>query len=283
MNSSWLELRVVVPEEQEDAAAWELAAIAPQGVRVEPAGAGDVRLVAHLELGATAAAWEARVASTLAGFPGARWEWGALPDDDWLARWRREVQPVRLSRRVWVRPPWHRAPLAAGEIDLVIEPGMAFGTGHHETTRLVAGFLDERLRVGGRYLDLGCGTAILGMAALRLGAHRVYLNDIDPVACEVAREEIDRNQLADRVEWVDFPPDGLAAVDGVLLNIVAGVVLDLLPRVKECLGVGSWVATSGILVTQAPEVIECGRSLGLELLDERSEGEWWGGLLARVA
>ncbi|MGH7235376.1 MAG: 50S ribosomal protein L11 methyltransferase [Nitrospiraceae bacterium] len=124
----------------------------------------------------------------------------SLPDRDWNAVWARSVRPVRIGRRIVIRPSWDRTDLAPGEIELIIDPKQAFGTGHHATTRLLVEWLEEVIRAGQRVLDVGTGSGILAMVALRLGAASALGIDSDPVAIQCALEYATANKFGTELE-----------------------------------------------------------------------------------
>jgi ribosomal protein L11 methyltransferase len=287
--NDWLEVAVDVDPEEEGRAVADLATLFPQGLRVEAvvgvSGGDRVRLIGYRLDSARESlhspeVWRRRIQEELGSVVAQAVRVRRIADQDWLGEWRRNWRPVEVCPGIWVRAPWHQPPAEGRSICL--EPGMAFGTGHHESTRLAAGFLAPRVSAKGRYYDLGCGTGVLAMVALLQGAARVDLYDIDPTAREVALREIERNGLLSGVRWVEHSPrapgDGY---DGVFLNITADVVCAVLPELTPLLRRGGWVATSGILREQAEAVGEAAAAAGLRLSEEAVEGEWWGGVLER--
>jgi ribosomal protein L11 methyltransferase len=141
-----------------------------------------------------------------------------VADQDWVRATQNQFQPVRVSSRLWVVPTWHAAPDPAA-INLVIDPGLAFGTGTHATTRLCMKWLDTNLRGGESVLDYGCGSGILGIAALKLGAARATGVDIDPLALLAARHNAMQNQV--HMAFVAAERDAPEPADIVLANILA--------------------------------------------------------------
>jgi ribosomal protein L11 methyltransferase len=188
-------------------------------------------------------------------------------EQDWVRASQAQFEPWRAGR-LWVGASWHTAPGDAAAV-LRIDPGLAFGTGSHPTTRLVLCFLDEEIRGGERVLDYGCGSGILAIAAAKLGAHRVDAVDIDPVAVEVARA----NSRANAVDIGCSLATELAArhYQVVVANILARPLIELAPVLRELVAPGGRVALAGVLEEQAEEVagayrpaFDIGRAAGEE-------------------
>ena len=170
-----------------------------------------------------------------------------VADQDWVRASQAQFAPLDVGVRLWIGASWHRPP--AGRIAVRIDPGLAFGTGSHPSTRLALGFLEKEIGGGERVLDYGCGSGILAIAAAKLGARQVDAVDIDPVAMETARA----NALANAVALTAALPDALPAADYdvVVANILAQPLIELAPLFARR---GARVALSGILETQAAEV-----------------------------
>jgi ribosomal protein L11 methyltransferase len=236
--------------------------------------AGKVTLVASFED-------ESRASGAIAELPPA---WSPrleqVVGDAWRDEWKKHFEPFRICRGIVVRPPWR--PYEAGQDEQVIElePGRAFGTGLHETTRLVAEILAERgaaLR-GSRVLDVGCGSGILSLVALALGAGAVRAIDVDPDAVAVTRENADRNGLSPRVVADETAVGDLRErYDTVLANIEAKTLVELAPALVERVADGGLLVLSGILATAvAPAQVEDVKRAfeALELTGMREMGEW---------
>ena len=177
-----------------------------------------------------------------------------LEDKDWVRAVQADFQPVPVSPRMWVVPTWHTPP-DAGAINLSIDPGLAFGTGTHPTTRLCLEWLDRNLQAGATVLDYGCGSGILAIAAMKLGAGAAIGIDIDPAAVLAARNNAMQNQVAVRVEGADHVVN--ERYDVVVANILANPLKLLSPLLSRATCAGGNVVLSGILDHQAAEVRAC--------------------------
>lgn len=174
-----------------------------------------------------------------------------VADQDWVRLTQAQFQPVHVSPRMWVVPTWHSAPDPAA-VNLLLDPGLAFGTGTHPTTRLCLQWLDAHVRGGEDVLDYGCGSGILAIAALKLGAARASGVDIDPKALEVSRENAGRN----RVVAEFFGPGAQPSLrfDIVLANILSNPLKVLAPALAAATRAGGRVVLSGILGEQREDV-----------------------------
>ena len=175
-----------------------------------------------------------------------------LAERDWVRLTQAQFKPIRISARLWIVPTWERAPDPAA-INITLDPGAAFGTGSHATTRLCLRWLDANIRGGESVLDYGCGSGILAIAAARLGAARVGGVDIDPQAILAARA----NAMQNRVD-AQFHEPGRAAeppCDVVLANILAGPLITLAPLLASATRPGGRIVLSGVLESQAAEVL----------------------------
>jgi ribosomal protein L11 methyltransferase len=200
----------------------------------------------------------------------------AVADQDWGEAWKKGLAPLSIGR-VFVRPSWIEAAPPAGAVEVVLDPGMAFGTGTHPTTSLCLAGLSELLdaRPGASVLDVGTGSGLLAIAAAKLGARPVVGTDNDPVAVEVAGENAARNGVAVRltVEPLDRVP---GTFEVVLANILANTLVELAPQVAARLAPGGVVLLSGILGPQEDEVRAAYLAQGLTPFPggDRRQGEW---------
>jgi ribosomal protein L11 methyltransferase len=199
-----------------------------------------------------------------------------VADEDWGEGWKKDFRPLDVGR-VRVRPSWITEPAPAGAVEVVLDPGMAFGTGSHPTTSLCLAALSDLLaaRPGASVLDVGTGSGILAIAARKLGAGRVAGTDDDPKAVEVARENAEANGVA--LELAVVPREPVAGTfDLVVANILANTLVALAPELAAKVAPGGVVLLSGILAPQEEEVRRAYVAAGLAPLagGDRRDGEW---------
>ena len=208
---------------------------------------------------------------------GATVEFSPTPDIDWSRAWRARIAAHTLGR-LTITPPWIAD--EHGESGrIVIDPGMAFGTGEHETTRGVIRLMQKVLRQGDRVADLGTGSAVLAIAAARLGAARVAAIEIDPEAIGNAEANVARNGVRDRVTVIEGDAVTLlplvAPVNVVLANIVSSVLKELLPIVREALAPDGAAILAGILRDERDEMERTFEHLRWRVVESDAEGSWW--------
>jgi ribosomal protein L11 methyltransferase len=193
-----------------------------------------------------------------------------LADEDWVRRTQEQFRPIEVSEHLWIVPSWHRPP-RADAINIVIDPGLAFGTGTHATTRLCLRWLQGTLRGGEHILDYGCGSGILAIAALKLGAAAALGVDIDADAIAAARHNAHRNGVAAVFQAAESALE--LEADIVIANILANPLILLAPALARHVRTGGMLALSGILEQQAPEVIAAYRP-AFELTPVAVEEGW---------
>ena len=174
-----------------------------------------------------------------------------LEDADWVAATQRQFAPIQAGERLWIVPTWHEAP-EPGAINIVLDPGAAFGTGSHPTTRLCLAWLERSVSTGASVLDYGCGSGILAIAALKLGAARAVATDIDPLALGAARYNSRRNAVT--LEVMDAQDTVPGAFTITVANILANPLRMLAPILASHTLPGGLMALSGILEDQASDV-----------------------------
>jgi ribosomal protein L11 methyltransferase len=176
----------------------------------------------------------------------------AVPEQDWVRLTQSQFEPIPISDRLWIVPSWHDAPDPKA-IVLVLDPGLAFGTGSHPTTRLCLQWLEQHLRGGESVLDYGCGSGILAIAAKKLGAGQVFGTDVDAQAITASRSNAENN----RVDAAFFLPEAMPAgeFDVLVANILTNPLKALMPLLAGRVKAGGRIALSGILAEQADEVL----------------------------
>lgn len=216
--------------------------------------------------------------------PGARCSFEPTPDTDWSKAWRTQLTARRVGRFV-VTPPWLEADFTPSE-RIVIDPGMAFGTGDHETTRGVLGLLQAVVRPGDVAADLGTGSGVLAIAMAKLGARHAYGIENDPDAIDNANANVVRNGVPNSVTILEgdaaaFLP--LVAPVGVIAaNIVATVLTSLLPIMAASLATGGAAVLGGVLVDEAPRMRDALAGAGWRVIDTVEEGAWWSAAIRRA-
>ena len=179
-----------------------------------------------------------------------------LEDKDWVREWMEHFQPMQFGERLWICPSWRDVPDPTA-VNVLLDPGLAFGTGTHPTTALCLQWLDSLDLKGKTLVDFGCGSGILAIAALKLGAERVIGIDIDPQAIEASRDNAQRNGVSDQLELYlpEDQPKNFQA-DIVVANILAGPLRELSGLISGLVKPHGLMAISGILESQAPELLE---------------------------
>jgi ribosomal protein L11 methyltransferase len=186
-------------------------------------------------------------------------------DQDWVRASQAQFEPIPIGERLVITPTWHLdAPLSAGVTRLVLDPGLAFGTGSHPTTRMCLGWLSRELVPGARVIDYGCGSGILAIAAGLLGAGEVIATDIDPQALASTADNARINQVDVRVQPTSAP---LAPADVVLANILANPLKVLAPALVALLRPGATLVLAGLLERQIEEVSICYPEVDLRVAD----------------
>jgi ribosomal protein L11 methyltransferase len=281
----WLQIRLEVPDPLLDAVTVACETAGALAVTVEDAAddpvyeplPGEVRTWPHNRVCVLFDArfdpdpLHAELSGLLDGAP-TGWRVESLADRDWERAWLDDFRPMRFGRRLWVCPT-NREPPDPAAVNLRLDPGLAFGTGTHPTTALCLEWLDGHPPAT-TLLDYGCGSGILAIAALLLGAGRAWAADLDPQALTATRDNAGRNGVSDRIECVlpDMLPDALAC-DLLLANILAGPLTELAPTLAGRVRPGGALVLSGILPEQATDVAAAYRPWFGAL--ERVERDGW--------
>lgn len=284
-DRAWIETRVTVGKERLEAVEEVLAqagasavTVAEEGndrVVVEPGAAWAANRVTGLfPADALPADLEARLTRVAGRDVGV--EWIPVVGTDWANAWKDHFSAFPVGQRLWVRPSWAPAGPPGGRVEVVLDPGMAFGTGYHPTTRLCLGGLESRLRPDSApvVLDYGCGSGILAIAAAKLGATRVVAVDNDPAALEAIRTNAAANGVGERIE-VRASEEGLgdsAPFPYVVANILSRTLMELAGELTEATAVGGELVLAGLLGPQADAVREAFPHFRWG--PEVREGEW---------
>lgn len=201
-----------------------------------------------------------------------------VDEEEWSTAWKKYYHPIRVGERLVVVPAWEKYDEEPSDIVVKMDPGMAFGTGTHETTRLVCGLIEKYLKPGERMLDVGTGSGILSICASKLGAKECYAYDIDPVAVRVARENCKDNGcdniICDVSDLLANVYTGGGHYDFAVANIVADIIIRMAPDIGNYLKKGAYLITSGIIERYAPDVRAAMAEGGFTLVDEAMESDW---------
>jgi len=288
----WTEVRVLVPVGWQELVAETLAigpcssvafgrpslasAPAPEGFEYVrsflPSGSDSPALRDEVRRALDALALRAEVEE----LRGLALEFRELPPEDYARSWMKVWKPFRVGRLAVVAP-WRKSTLRASDLELVLEPGGAFGSGRHATTRMCMRVLQERLRPGSRLVDAGSGSGILAVSAALLGAREALGFDIDPNARPWAEELARRNGAAERARFQSAGFECLPALgrfDALVANIYADVVIEHLGSLRDALEPGGWFAFSGCTLQHAPAVRAAIEQSGLVLEEVRVRGRW---------
>ena len=207
-----------------------------------------------------------------------------MREEDWSESWKQYYKPIPLGK-VTIGPAWEEYTPAEGEVIVRMDPGMAFGTGTHETTRLVMKMMQDEITGGERVLDVGTGSGILSICASKLGAKECFAYDIDPVAVTVARENAERDGCTNITVGVS---DLLKNVnksekyDFAVANIVAEIIIRMLPDIGAYLKDGAPLILSGIISMYRDDVIAAAEALGYKLISEERENDWVALLVKKI-
>jgi ribosomal protein L11 methyltransferase len=199
-----------------------------------------------------------------------------VDDEDWSTAWKKYYKPFHISDSVVIKPSWEDYDKKDGEIIIELDPGMAFGTGTHETTRLCSQLLERHVRKGDTLIDVGCGTGILSIIAVKLGAAKATAIDIDDVAARVTGENCAINGVSDSIDvrkgvLADIEP---FKADLVVANIIADVVIKLAEPMPQYLKKGGILLTSGIIRERREDVVKAYTGLGFEVISIDEMGDW---------
>jgi ribosomal protein L11 methyltransferase len=273
-TAGWVTVRVLPGAHAEDVAAALFAAGAPSLQDL-----GDA-LIMHVETQALA---DLLVSAARAAHPGVGVETAALPDVDWSKEWRRSIKAHRVGS-LTIAPPWLAADLDPAR-SIVIEPAMAFGTGEHPSTRGVIRLLHSVVQPGDRVADLGAGSAVLAIAAAKLGAASVAAIEIDADAIGNAEENVRRNGVSAIVSVIEGDAATLltliAPVRVITANIISSILVEMLPEMALALAPGGRAILAGILSSERDEMLASIEAWSWRVEAEDTEEAWWSVTIAR--
>ena len=291
MNDGWLEISLEVDGELAEAVAELMSRYIPSGIVIERSSdagppQGALRVYGYLPQDAQAPEARRRIEEGL-------WHLGRIsplpeplyrfvPDEDWSQYWRENFKPLRVGKKLLILPSWVDLPDTGGRIPVVIDPGMAFGTGTHPTTSLCLELLEDWVRPESPVIDVGCGSGILAIASVKLGARYALGVDIDPQAILEAEKNASINRVVERVEFgigslaeVQQGEFSIQQAPVVIANILASTLTQLLAEgLSELISEGGVAILSGILEEQAGEVVTAAGESGLTERLRRQEGDW---------
>ncbi|WP_035052722.1 50S ribosomal protein L11 methyltransferase [Andreprevotia chitinilytica] len=268
---SWTELRITTDSKHAEALSDALFDLGALSVSIEDAAAGTSAekpifgepgepvdqmwdhsiVVAHLGDDMDAALTVAAAANA-AGIDHPAFETVTVEEQDWVRLTQSQFDPIPISARLWITPTWHESPDPAA-INIALDPGLAFGTGSHPTTKLCLQWLDANIRSGETVLDYGCGSGILAIAAKKVGAGETHGVDIDPQAMVASRQNAEQNGVDIAFFLPDAAPTG--EYDVVVANILTNPLKALAPMLASRVKLGGRIALSGILSEQADDII----------------------------
>ena len=200
-------------------------------------------------------------------------------EEDWANAWKAYYKPIKIGSRLVIVPAWEKYEAAEDELIVRMDPGMAFGTGTHETTRLVIRMLEDYTKPGCRMLDVGTGSGILAICASKLGAAECKAYDIDPMAVRVANENIKDSGLTNitcEVSDLLRQADRSRPYDLICANIVADIIIRMTPDVSPFMHESTVLLASGIIAERAQDVIDCFEANGYRIVEKLEDNGWCG-------
>ncbi len=202
-----------------------------------------------------------------------------VSEEDWADSWKQYYKPIKTGKKLVIVPLWEKYDKTEEEIVVLMDPGMAFGTGTHETTRLCAAMLEKYVKPGDRMLDVGCGSGILAICASKLGAGFCDACDIDPVSVRIAAENAEINETPNVNCFVSDLLKSVKRISGgydiCAANIVADVIIRLAPDIGNYLSDDAEFIVSGIITERAEEVVSALNACGFEVFDDVTENGWY--------
>ncbi|MBQ3053661.1 MAG: 50S ribosomal protein L11 methyltransferase [Clostridia bacterium] len=199
-----------------------------------------------------------------------------VSEQDWENSWKKYYKPVYIGENIVIKPVWEEIPQKDGKIVIELDPGMAFGTGTHETTRMCLEVLERTIKKGDKVLDIGTGSGILSIGAVKMGAESCFAVDIDPVAVKVVGENAEINGVNDKITTVigNLADKVTGKYQVVVANIIADAIIALSPDVRQFMAEGGVYITSGIIHFRLEDVVEKLKECGFEIREIIRQGDW---------
>lgn len=290
--SGWIEVSIEAPSEQAAAAADFLVLLTGRGVEINESASGAEQVKAFLEAGPGSGDQIKAIEDLVRRLEAQTGASGLvhvalaeLDDQDWSENWKRHFHPKEMAPGLWVAPPWEPMEDDPAYEVVIIDPGQAFGTGHHASTALCLQRLARMKRkdnLPGRLLDLGCGTGILALAGLKLGIPSALALDLDPLALEATRHNAKLNNLSDRIEIGSRPLEQIEEKFPLITaNITALDLTELARPMAAKLEPGGELVASGMMQGQDDGVRRALEGAGLGMVERMSQGEWCCLVMAR--
>jgi ribosomal protein L11 methyltransferase len=292
----WIEVALSVDGESAEAVAELLQRYGHQGVAIEQEGippeewddgealpAQMLTIRAYLPADERAEDAKLRLEAALGHmslmYPMPQPAYSIVKEEDWAEAWKAHYHPIRIGRRLFIRPLWIDVETAPDDVVISLDPGMAFGTGTHPTTQLCLEALEDAVQPGVQVLDLGTGSGILAIGAAKLGAAHILALDIDPIAVKVTQENIEQNGVADKITAQQGSLENVITsarrFDLVVVNILARIIIMMCDQhLGDTVRPGGKALFSGIILEQADDVETALRKTGLEPTARRQEGDW---------
>lgn len=205
-----------------------------------------------------------------------------VPEETWSESWKQFFKTRKVGKGFWIVPTWEKSPkIANDERSIHLDPGQAFGTGDHPTTRLCISMLEEAIDGGEIVADIGAGSGILTIAAGMLGAGKIYATEVEPAAHKACRENLARNKIVADVRLTDSLPSDFPPCDVVVSNIVSAVLIRLAPEIfRLCKSCGIWII-SGVIPENFSDVLSASTKAGFLLVTSRQDEGWVGAVLRK--
>ncbi len=279
----WVEITVSTAPQAVEAIANILLECRSGGVSEELLRPGVIRLRGYLPVGPATEVTLAAIGQRIRALPQfglsitpGTVDTAIIEDTDWASAWKTHYRPFRVGQRFWIKPTWEDVTPPAGAVVIEVDPGMAFGSGLHPSTQLCLRVLEDVLARGATVFDVGTGSGILAIAAAKLGAASVLAVDADPVAVDVARQNVAYNKVADRVQVHagDLLTGVTSQANLIVANLTADIHFQLLPGASGSLARDGLLVASGIVADRLLEVQAVARACDFEIRESRQEAEW---------